>query len=202
MCLFLILYKFIKQFWILTLELIYQIQIIFSCNLSHFWNQHHWKPRINISHYLLWWYVSLSPPPLFTPGHALWGSHFILNKKLTSFLKSPLLKILELLYQIVFSGFNPPPGPLSPLRAPLMGCGGIRNRKEISYLKSSPLKALNLISYKIFFFVFFDFCRYGGGSGGFGGRTTAKTYFASNICCKHSPYQFSVKSDNSNSSFR
>ena len=100
-------------FWILTLELIYQIQIIFSCNLSHFWNQHHWKPRINISHYLLWWYVSLSPPPLFTPGHALWGSHFILNKKLTSFLKSPLLKILELLYQIVFSGFNPP-APLAP----------------------------------------------------------------------------------------
>ena len=33
--------------------------------------------------------------------------------------------------------------------------------------------------------------------GGCGGLTTAKTFFASRICCKDLPYQFSGKSDNS-----
>ena len=39
-----------------------------------------------------------------------------------------------------------------------------------------------------------DFCCYGGVGGGL---TTAKTFFASRICCKDSPFQFSAKSDNS-----
>ena len=42
-----------------------------------------------------------------------------------------------------------------------------------------------------------DFCCYGGVGGGCGGLTTAKTFFASRICCKDLPYQFSGKSDNS-----
>ena len=42
-----------------------------------------------------------------------------------------------------------------------------------------------------------DFCCYGGVGGGCGGLTTAKTFFASRICCKDSPFQFSAKSDNS-----
>ena len=39
-----------------------------------------------------------------------------------------------------------------------------------------------------------NFCCYGGVGGGL---TTAKTFFASRICCKDLPYQFSGKSDNS-----
>ena len=39
-----------------------------------------------------------------------------------------------------------------------------------------------------------DFCCYGGVGGGL---TTAKTFFASRICCKDLPYQFSGESDNS-----
>ena len=39
-----------------------------------------------------------------------------------------------------------------------------------------------------------DFCCYGGVGGGL---TTAKTFFASRVCCKDLPYQFSGKSDNS-----
>ena len=42
-----------------------------------------------------------------------------------------------------------------------------------------------------------DFCCYGGVGGRCGGLTTAKTFFASRICCKDLPYQFSGKSDNS-----
>ena len=42
-----------------------------------------------------------------------------------------------------------------------------------------------------------DFCCYGGVGGGCGGLTTAKTFFATRICCKDLPYQFSGKSDNS-----
>ena len=42
-----------------------------------------------------------------------------------------------------------------------------------------------------------DFCCYSGVGGGCGGLTTAKTFFASRICCKDLPYQFSGKSDNS-----
>ena len=42
-----------------------------------------------------------------------------------------------------------------------------------------------------------DFCCHGGVGGGCGGLTTAKTFFASRICCKDLPYQFSGKSDNS-----
>ena len=41
-----------------------------------------------------------------------------------------------------------------------------------------------------------DFCCYGGVGGGCGGLTTAKTFFASRICCKDLPYQFSGESDN------
>ena len=38
---------------------------------------------------------------------------------------------------------------------------------------------------------------YGGAGYRCGGLTTAKTFFASRICCKDSPFQFSAKSDNS-----
>ena len=41
-----------------------------------------------------------------------------------------------------------------------------------------------------------DFCCHGGVRGGCGGLTTTKTFFASRICCKDLPYQFSGKSDN------
>ena len=142
------------------------------------------------------------PPPTIYPWTRPLGVSFYPKQKTYLIFEIPTIENPRIVISNCLQWFQPPPGPLSTLRAPLMGCGGIRNRKEISYLKSSPLKALNLIYYKIFFSFFFDFCRYGGGSGVFGGRTTSKTYFASNICCKHSPYQFSVKSDNSNSSFR
>ena len=42
-----------------------------------------------------------------------------------------------------------------------------------------------------------DFCCYGGVGGGCGGLTIAKTFFASRICCKDLPFQFSAKLDNS-----
>ena len=64
------------------------------------------NPKIDISQYLKW-YLGLSPPalpPIITPRRALGGFEVILKAKLTSFLKSPLLKILELIYHIIFCG--------------------------------------------------------------------------------------------------
>ena len=122
-------------FWILTLELIYQIQIIFSCNLSHFWNQHHWKPRINISH-LLWWYVSLSPPPTIYPWTRPLGVSFYPKQKTYLIFEIPTIENPRIVISNCLQWFQPPPAPLSPLRAPLLGYGGILNGKEILYLKS------------------------------------------------------------------
>ena len=72
---------------------------------------------LELRNYIIFlWYIGLSPlpPPFITPGRALGGSQFILKAKLTSFLKSPLLKTLELIYHINllwFIDFNPPGPP-------------------------------------------------------------------------------------------
>ena len=103
---------------------------------------------------------------------------------------------LEFIYHIIFNNVlvSPPPLPwpsfLAPLRAPLLGSEGNLKGKLISFLKSAPLETLELIYHMIFF----DFCCYGGRCSA---QTAAKTYFASRICCKDSPYQFSAKLDNS-----
>ena len=64
-------------------------------------------------------------PPFYYPWTRPWGggSEFILKAKLTSFLKSPLLKTLELIYHIIFSGVLvlTPLAPLSPPKGALVG---------------------------------------------------------------------------------
>ena len=62
-------------------------------------------------------------PPIITTGRTLGGSQFILKAKLTSFLKSPLLKTLELIYHIIFCGLLilTPLAPLIPPKGALVG---------------------------------------------------------------------------------
>ena len=120
-----------------------------------FWIYYHCVeiPRIYISHDLLW-FIGFSPPP---PRAPLGGSGGILKEKLIPFLKSPLLKTIELMYHMiflrVFSIFAVTAAQAA-MTAPLGGSGGILKEKLIPFLKSPPLKTIELMYHMIFYLFF------------------------------------------------
>ena len=77
------------------------------------------------------------PPPTIYPWTRPLGVSFYPKQKTYLIFEIPTIENPRIVISNCLQWFQPPPpAPLSPLRAPLLGYGGILNGKEILYLKS------------------------------------------------------------------
>ena len=105
--------------------------------------------QISVIFFLQISYILIILHSLFaTRGEGFKGT-LKLKGKLTSFLKFPPLKILELSYHMLFLWYRTKTPP-SPEGARGGGSGVTLKGKLLSFLKSSPLKTLKLIYYMFF----------------------------------------------------